>query len=62
MNTKKLNQALKEIKETLKFDYALNWGFYAPTPTLKLITEAYGEEARCIYAKWYGNDQEQSPL
>lgn len=62
MNTKKLNQSFKEIKETLKLDYALNRGFYAPTPTLKRIIEMYGKQAQGIYVRWFGKEQEQPPL
>jgi archaellin len=62
MDMKLLNKALKEVKEKLKLDYALNKGFMCPTCSTKMINETYGEQAIGIYVRWFGKDQEQPPI
>ncbi|MBU0996927.1 MAG: hypothetical protein KKE16_02665 [Firmicutes bacterium] len=62
MNTKLLNKTLKEIKERLKLDYALNKGFVCPSCTIKMIEETYGLNAIGIYVRWFGEDQDQLPI
>jgi hypothetical protein len=59
---KLLNKTLKEVKEKLKLDYALNKGFMCPTCTTKMINETYGEQSIGIYIRWFGKDQEQPPI
>ena len=62
MDKKKLNKALKEVKEKANLDYALSRGYYSPTPTNKMISETYGENAIGIFVRWFGKDQEQRPI
>ncbi len=58
MDIKLLNKALKEIKTKLNLDYALNKGFICPSTTMKMLDETYGINARGIYVRWFGSDQE----
>lgn len=59
MDTNLLNKVLKEIKNQLKLDYALNKGFICPSCTTKMIEETYGLNATGIYVRWFGEDQDQ---
>jgi len=62
MNIKLLNKVLKEIKNQLKLDYALNKGFMCPSCTTKIINETYGLSAKGIYVRWFGKEQDQLPI
>ncbi|MGD9761863.1 MAG: hypothetical protein AB7U52_05500 [Candidatus Izemoplasmatales bacterium] len=62
MDTKLLINVLKEIKQKLKLDYALNKGYVSPSCTIKMIEDTYGLDAIGIYVRWFGIDQEQLPI
>jgi len=62
MDKKVLSKALKEIKAKLNLDYALNKGFMSPTCTTKMLEKTYGNDARGIYVRWFGEDQDQLPI
>jgi len=49
MKTKYLNRSLKEIKDQVPLDYALNRGYYSSSYMIKVLMETYGENANGIY-------------
>ena len=41
-------------------DYAISKGFCCPSCTTKKLEKEYGENAKGIYVRWFGKNQEQS--
>jgi len=62
MDEKRLRKVINEVKDRLGLDYALHKGFMCPSCTTKMINETYGEQAKGIYVRWFGKDQEQPPI
>lgn len=62
MDEKVLNKVLKEIKEKLELDYALNKGFMSPSCTTKMLDKTYRIDSIGIYVRWFGDDQDQLPI
>ncbi len=62
MDVELLKKVLREVKHKLSLDYAFSKGFMSPSCTTKMLDETYGENAIGIYARWFGENQEQPPL